>query len=88
MDINELPTDLEQFVQQEIANGNYQSTDDLVAEAVRMLRKYKQPNLHDAAEQAFSEDDPLTALIGSFEDAASDVSQDKSRYLADTYDRQ
>ena len=38
MDLKELPTELAHFVQQALASGTYQSADDLVAEAVRMLR--------------------------------------------------
>jgi len=35
--------------------------------------------------QHFSERDPLLSLIGSLEDSASDVSQNKYTYLADAY---
>jgi hypothetical protein len=35
--------------------------------------------------QPFSDQDPFLALIGSGEDDASDVSQKKYEYLADTY---
>jgi Arc/MetJ-type ribon-helix-helix transcriptional regulator len=38
MDLKELPPELASFVQQALASGTYLSTDELVAEAVRMLR--------------------------------------------------
>ena len=38
MDLKGLPADLAHFVQQELAHGTYQSADDLVAEAVRVLK--------------------------------------------------
>ena len=34
-----LPADLEQFMEQELAAGKYASREELVAEAVRLLRK-------------------------------------------------
>jgi antitoxin ParD1/3/4 len=34
-----LPADLEQFVEQELASGKYASRDELVTEAVRLLRE-------------------------------------------------
>jgi putative addiction module CopG family antidote len=36
---NGLPADLEQFVEQELASGKYASRDELVTEAVRLLRE-------------------------------------------------
>lgn len=37
MNLN-LPADLSQFVNEELASGNYASTEELVGEAVRLLR--------------------------------------------------
>ena len=37
--IKRLPADLEAFVQQEVASGKYQSEDEFVAEAVRLLNE-------------------------------------------------
>jgi putative addiction module CopG family antidote len=37
MDLNGLPSDLAQFVEQELAAGKYQTEADLVCEAVRLL---------------------------------------------------
>jgi putative addiction module CopG family antidote len=39
MEIKELPAELAHFVQQELANGTYQSAEALVVEAVRMLKE-------------------------------------------------
>jgi putative addiction module CopG family antidote len=38
MDLNGLPTELEQFVQQEIAKGKYQSAEEIVSTALRLLQ--------------------------------------------------
>ena len=35
------PPDIEQFVQQELASQEYQSRDDLIVDAVRVLRELK-----------------------------------------------
>lgn len=40
-----LPAELQQFVAQEIASGQYQSTDELLGEAVRLLRERKRHEL-------------------------------------------
>jgi putative addiction module CopG family antidote len=37
--LNGLPADLEQFMEQELAAGKYASGEELVAEAVRLLRE-------------------------------------------------
>jgi antitoxin ParD1/3/4 len=39
--LNGLPPDLEQFMKQELAAGKYASREELVAEAVRLLRECK-----------------------------------------------
>ena len=41
MDLHGLPTDLEQFVQQEIAEGKYQSTEEVVSAALRLLQAHR-----------------------------------------------
>lgn len=38
MDLNGLPTELEQFVHQEIAEGKYQSAEEVVSAALRLLQ--------------------------------------------------
>jgi putative addiction module CopG family antidote len=41
MNIGRLPADLETFVRDEIASGHYQSEDELVTEALRLLKAQK-----------------------------------------------
>ena len=41
MDLNGLPTELEQFVQQEITQGKYQSAEDVVSAALRLLQDHE-----------------------------------------------
>jgi putative addiction module CopG family antidote len=41
MDLNRLPTELEQFVQQEIAEGKYQSAEEVVSAALRLLQEHE-----------------------------------------------
>ncbi|ETW95623.1 MAG: hypothetical protein ETSY1_29880 [Candidatus Entotheonella factor] len=40
MDLRRLPSELEQFVQQEVADGKYKSAEDVVGAALRLLRKH------------------------------------------------
>ena len=46
MNLNELPRDLEQFVQQEIAQGKYQSAAEVVSAALRLLREHEAQSGH------------------------------------------
>ncbi len=41
MDLNRLPIELEQFVQQEIAEGKYQSAEEVVSAALRLLQEHE-----------------------------------------------
>ena len=41
MDLNGLPADLEQFVQQAIAEGKYRSAAEVVSAALRLLQEYR-----------------------------------------------
>jgi putative addiction module CopG family antidote len=41
MNLNELPRDLAQFVQQEIAQGKYQSVEEVISAALRLLREHE-----------------------------------------------
>lgn len=41
MDVNGLPADLEQFVQQELARGKYQSRDEIIVEALTLFQEYE-----------------------------------------------
>lgn len=49
------------------------------------LEKRKKPLQDASVWQSFFAQDPLVSLIGAFEDEASDVSRNKSDYLADTH---
>ncbi len=50
MMLNGLPADLEQFVEQALANGKYASRDDLVIEGVRLLRE-RERRVHELREE-------------------------------------
>jgi putative addiction module CopG family antidote len=41
MDLKGLPTELEQFVQQEVAQGKYQSAEEVVSAALRRLQEHE-----------------------------------------------
>jgi predicted transcriptional regulator len=86
MDIT-IPDDLNRRLEQ-LAKGTGQNVGALVCEAIEQrlaLEEGKKPPQETSAWQAFSAQDPFMSLIGSFEDEASDVSQKKYDYLADTY---
>jgi predicted transcriptional regulator len=83
----DIPDDLHRRLEQ-LAKGTGQDVGALVCEAIaqRLALAERQQHLQEtSAWQAFSDQDPFVSLIGSWEDAASDVSQHKYRYLADTY---
>ncbi|MDH3604114.1 MAG: type II toxin-antitoxin system ParD family antitoxin [Candidatus Tectomicrobia bacterium] len=42
MNLNGLPTDLAEFVQQELQHGNYSSADEIVCAALRLLQEWEQ----------------------------------------------
>jgi Arc/MetJ-type ribon-helix-helix transcriptional regulator len=50
MNLNRLPADLEQFIQQELASGRYVSEDALVVEALQLLRE------HASLQEVFAQD--------------------------------
>ena len=73
---------------EQLAKGTGQDVGALVCEAIeqRLAREEgKHHSQEPPAGQPFSDQDPFLALIGSGEDDASDVSQKKYEYLADTY---
>ena len=83
----DIPDDLNRRLEQ-LATGTGQDVGTLVCEAIeqRLAREEgKQHPQESPAWQPFSDQDPLVSLIGSGEDDASDVSQKKYEYLADTY---
>jgi hypothetical protein len=70
---------------EKLAQGTGQDISALVTEAIEQ-RLAAEP-LHEASRwQSYSASDPLLALIGSGDDEATDVSRDKYKYLADTYE--
>jgi len=83
----DIPDDLNRRLEQ-LAKGTGQDVGTLVCEAIeqRLARdEAKSCPPETPAGQPFSDNDPLLELIGSGEDDASDVSQKKYDYLADTY---
>jgi hypothetical protein len=83
----DIPDDLNRRLEQ-LAKGTGQDVGVWVCEAIEQrlaLEEGKKTPQEASAWQAFSVQDPFTSLIGSFEDAAPDVSQNKYDYLADIY---
>jgi hypothetical protein len=83
----DIPDDLNRRLEQ-LAKGTGQDVGTLVCEAIEQrLAREEQKNRPQEfpAWQPFSDQDPFLSLIGSGEDEASDVSQNKYDYLADTY---
>ena len=83
----DIPDDLNRRLEQ-LAKGTGQDVGALVCEAIEQrlaLEERKQRPQESPAWQPFSDQDPFVPLIGSCEDDASDVSQKKYDYLADTY---
>lgn len=85
----DIPDDLNRRLEQ-LAQGTGQDVGVLVCEAIEKClaaEEHKQRLQETEGWQRFSGQDPLLSLLGAFEDDASDVSQDKYRYLAETYQR-
>jgi len=83
----DIPDDLNRRLEQ-LAKGTGQDVGTLVCEAIeqRLAREEAKSRPPESpAARPFSDQDPLLSLIGSGEDDASDVSQKKYEYLADTY---
>ena len=83
----DIPDHLHRRLEQ-LAQGTGQEVSALVCEAIiqRLTHEERQQRPQEApAWRPFHDQDPLVALIGSGEDDASDVSQKKYEYLADTY---
>ncbi len=83
----DIPDDLNRRLEQ-LAKGTGQDVGTLVCEAIeqRLAREERKNRPQEfPAWQPFSDQDPFLSLIGSGEDEASDVSQNKYDYLADTY---
>jgi hypothetical protein len=85
----DIPDHLSRRLEQ-LAQGTGQEVSALVCEAIeqRLTRAERQQRPPEAPGwRPFDDQDPLVALVGSGEDAASDVSQKKYEYLADTSQR-
>lgn len=83
----DIPDHLSRRLEQ-LAQGTGQEVGALVCEAIeqRLTREERTPRPQEAsAWHPLADQDPLVSLIGSGEDEASDVSQQKYEYLADTY---
>jgi hypothetical protein len=83
----DIPDHLSRRLEQ-LAQGTGQEVSALVCEAIeqRLTREeQKQRPLEVPTWHPFDDQNPLVSLIGSGEDEASDVSQKKYEYLADTY---
>lgn len=76
MDINRLPADLAEFVQQELQSGKYTSEDELVCEALRLLRE-RERRLDDLREAILPALDRLDRREGKIYD------EDGLRQMAD-----
>jgi hypothetical protein len=83
----DIPDDLHRRLEQ-LAQGTGQDVGALVCEAIEQrlaLEERKKRPQESPAWQPFSDQNSCVSLIGSCEDAATDVSQKKYAYLADTY---
>jgi hypothetical protein len=85
----DLPDHLSRRLEQ-LAQGTGQEVTALVCEAIEQrlnCEEWQQRPQEAQARRPFDDQDPFVSLIGSAEDNASDVSQKKYEYLADTYQR-
>jgi antitoxin ParD1/3/4 len=76
MDINGLPADLAEFVQQELQSGKYTSEKELVCEALRLLRE-RERRIDDLREEILPALDRLNRREGKTYD------EDGLRQMAD-----
>ena len=76
MDINGLPADLAEFVQQELQSGKYTSEKELVCEALRLLRE-RERRIDDLREEILPALDRLDRREGKIYD------EDGLRQMAD-----
>ncbi len=69
MNLNGLPQELEQFVQQELASGRYASEDELVAEALRLLQAQRHEVNGTSARHDGESQTHLSSVLDIFEEA-------------------
>ncbi len=83
MNLNELPVDLAQFVQQKVAEGKYQSAAEVVNAALRLLQEHEakgsngqqSPHGSASAHQIPPPLEQVGTLIGGFHPVLVDVRQ-------------
>ncbi len=63
MDLNGLPADLEQFVQQEIADGRFASVEEVVSAALRMMCEHQSQTNGQASQLSVRQSDPKLATL-------------------------
>ena len=67
-----LPIDLEEFIQQELAQGTYRSEAELVADAVRLLREH-----HQRRERRPHNGAPAVPIWEAFEDSLNEIPEEE-----------
>lgn len=72
MNLSGLPVDLEEFIQQELAQGTYRSEAELVADAVRLLREY-----HQRRERRPHNGAPAVPIWEAFEDSLNEIPEEE-----------
>lgn len=72
MNLSGLPVDLEEFIQQELAQGTYRSEAELVADAVRLLREH-----HQRRERRPHNGAPAVPIWEAFEDSLNEIPEEE-----------
>jgi Arc/MetJ-type ribon-helix-helix transcriptional regulator len=72
MNLSGLPVDLEEFIQQELAQGTYRSEAELVADAVRLLREH-----HQRRERRPHNGAPAMPIWEAFEDSLNEIPEEE-----------
>ena len=89
MDLNGLPTELEQFVKQEIAEGRFASVEEVLSAALRLFQEHKAKgkNGHPVSNADPNEtpDDMIHAIKRAFEIDAPRLAERLAREGADRY---
>ena len=85
MNLNELPRDLAQFVQQEIAQGTYPSAAEAVSAALRLLRAHK-AQCGNGQSAANGDPDALPCAAEAIVEAITKAAIPAHRLVASTHD--
>jgi Arc/MetJ-type ribon-helix-helix transcriptional regulator len=72
MNRSELPADLEEFVQRELAEGTYRSEAELVADALRLLRER-----HQSRESHIENGTPHIPIWEVFQETLKDIPEEE-----------